>query len=209
MGHGSWHLHALHSPDPSLSYILNAQRSFSSGDPLAVMSVAIMNSCKHRYYSELKLSWSCCNIYVITKCALFSHYNLDICKNREMLKCSDKESGRGCCNLSVWWGCALCSWRCKSPWNRYCRFHPCRRSWRSGRRRPWRCRRGESWSTSPGSCPCSAGRQGSPAWSLCNATTTLLCWLNTKYHFICKRPAHQMSFLNSLNWRQKIVWKGH
>ena len=119
-----------------------------------------------------KLSWSCCDINVITKCALFSHYNLDICKNREMLKCSDKESGRGCCNLSVWWGCALCSWRCKSPWNRYCRFHPCRRSWRSGRRRPWRCRRGESWSTSPGSCPCSAGRRGSPAWSLCNATTT-------------------------------------
>ena len=34
------------SPDPSLSYILNAQRSFSSGSPLLVMSVAIMNSLK-------------------------------------------------------------------------------------------------------------------------------------------------------------------
>ena len=33
-----------HSPDPSLSYILKAHLSFSSGDPLAVMSVAIMNS---------------------------------------------------------------------------------------------------------------------------------------------------------------------
>ena len=93
-----------------------------------------------------------------------------------MLKCSyfsDKESGRGCCNLSGWRGCALCSWRCKSPWNRYCRFHPCRRSWRSGRRRPWRCRRGESWSTSPGSCPCSAARPGSPAWILYNGWNLL------------------------------------
>ena len=33
-------------PDPSLSYIRNAQRSFSSGSPLLVISVAIMNSLK-------------------------------------------------------------------------------------------------------------------------------------------------------------------
>ena len=35
---------AMDWPDPSLSYILKAHLSFSSGDPLAVMSVAIMNS---------------------------------------------------------------------------------------------------------------------------------------------------------------------
>ena len=39
-------------PDPSLSYILKAQRSFSSGDPLAVMSVAIINSWQHQILNQ-------------------------------------------------------------------------------------------------------------------------------------------------------------
>ena len=35
-------------PEPSSSYILNAQRSFSSDDPQVVISVAIINSFENK-----------------------------------------------------------------------------------------------------------------------------------------------------------------
>ena len=60
-------------PEPSLSYILNAQRSFSSGLPDSAMLVANMNSWKKIINTErtvallLIIRWSHRSIWRISK----------------------------------------------------------------------------------------------------------------------------------------------
>ena len=99
------------SPELSLSYILKAHRSFSSGVPEPVMSVASMNSC-------FFVSENLCICVFVHKC---QHFYMFIWIR--VLSCPVLST------VSNWYTIVANS-KMSSPWNQCCRSDLCQKSWR-------------------------------------------------------------------------------